>query len=139
MNVTNPYQPASGTVSGTWYGTIPDYAVYGMFENIGTAQVTVQMVSTPSITSGPRVNLGVPMVIVPAGKITTTFWPNASYVEFSCTAGGPSQLRIQLASHLDWTLEGFAKYPNTYNTPDLTLYPQFIVSGNYPVFGSWAS
>ena len=122
--------PLNGTVTGTW-PSLPDWGVTGVFENIGSTAVTVQLVQTPSIVSGPRTNLGTAIAVNPSGRVTTTFTPTASFVEISCTSGGPSQLRLQLSSKLTWTLEGFTKYP----IPD-ARYPQYTISGNYqPV--SW--
>jgi hypothetical protein len=91
--------------------------------NEGLAQATLQLYQTDNLASGPRVQLGNPVNLVVGGMATVQVIPQAHWVEFNCVAGGPTQVRAQLASQIDWTLQGFSKIE--------TLYPQFLVAGNY--------
>jgi hypothetical protein len=99
------------------------------YANDGLVSATVQLVQTDNLASGPRVQLGNPVTLVAGGMAYSTVIPQAHWVEMSCVGGGPTEIRAQMCSQMDWTLEGFSKVE--------VLYPQYLIAGNYPpAFGS---
>lgn len=97
--------------------------VTATYDNQGTNAVTFQALQTDDLASGPRTNLGAAVTLVPGGMTTVTFTPQAHYIEFKCTASGPSQIRAQMASQLTWTPLGFSKLD--------PFYDQLLVQGPY--------
>lgn len=92
--------------------TVPslnDNVVRGLFVNTGQTFGTLQIVQTPDPVSGPRTNLGVPMVLQPGGRIVQSVTPTAAYMDFTCTGGGPTTIRAQLTSRLEWSEIAFAR------------------------------
>lgn len=107
----------SGTLSGT--GTTPllnDNLVLGLFENTGDTAMTIQVRECGDYTSGPgsRANITNPIALVAKGRKEVTFTPQQQYVEVWGVSGGPSDLRMQLSTQVEWGLMGFAKNDPTY-------------------------
>jgi hypothetical protein len=96
------------------------------FNNTGPNSATLQVLQTDDLASGPRTNLGSPVTLVAGGMTTVQFTPQAHYVEFKCTGGGPTEFRAQMTSQLTWTLLGFSKLD--------PLYDQILVQGPYTPF-----
>jgi len=90
----------------------------------GPVGATIQLMQTDNLASGPRTQLGNPVTLVANGLAYSTVIPQAHWVEVNCTGGGPTYARMMLASQMDWTLEGFSKVE--------TIYPQYLIAGNYP-------
>lgn len=100
-----------------------------VYSNDGPLAATLQLYQIDDLASGLRTTLGSPIALVAGGMYTDVVTPLAHFVEFKCTANGPTQLRAQMTSQLDWTLQGFTKLDPTY--------PQSLVQGNYPpAFGA---
>lgn len=94
--------------------SLNDNLVRGLFVNTGANAGTLQLVQTQDIVSGPRTNLGNPMVLVPGGRITQDFTPTVSFLEFTCTGGGPTSIHAQLTSRIEWRELAFSKTDTSY-------------------------
>jgi hypothetical protein len=94
-----------------------------VYTNDGVNPFTVQLYETDDLASGPRTALGGAVALVVGGQVTAQVTPQAHFIEFKCTANGPSELRVQAPSQLTWTLQGFTKLD--------PLYPQYLMAGQY--------
>lgn len=98
----------------------PDNQVNALLENVGILAGTVQFQQTTNDTvSGARIPVGSAVVLVPGGRASVQFTQTQQYLEVWCTGGGPTQLRAQLSSMLQWNRLGFDK-----SDP---YYPQYIL------------
>lgn len=99
--------------SAIMFGTVAttdENLVRGVFINTGVVAGSLQLVqvlnparrSDTGMVSGPRQNLGLPIVIQPGGRVTRTFTPNFSYIDFDCSGGGPTTFRAQLTSRIQY-------------------------------------
>jgi hypothetical protein len=99
--------------SAIMFGTVAttdENLVRGVFMNTGLTAGSVQLVqvlniarrSDDGMVSGPRQNIGLPIVLQPGGRVTRTFTPNFSYLEMDCSGGGPTTLRAQLTSRIQY-------------------------------------
>lgn len=107
----------SGTGSGTYNGTLsslPDNSVLGLFENTGATDVSLQLIQTGDYTSGPRLQIGAPFSVAAGGRKTVNFTPQMQFVEIWGSSGGPTTIRAQLSSQVEWSILGFAKGDTTY-------------------------
>jgi len=88
-------------------------------ENTGAAGVFLQLrQTTDRSVSGTRISAVSGVYVVPQGRSVRT--TNAVYQEFMelyCTDGGPSEVRMQIASQRRWAILGFDK------EADSTFYP----------------
>jgi hypothetical protein len=109
----------SGTGAGTYTGTLPalvDNSVLGVFENTGATTVAVQLIQTGDYTSGPRLQIGDAFSLVAGGRHSLSFTPQMQFVELWGSSGGPSTIRAQLSSQVEWSVLGFSRTDTTYPT-----------------------
>lgn len=115
------------TISG--YGTVGT-SMFVTFENVGGTAFSVLLQETDDRSiSGARTPISgympeqgsvgpMPSLsLVPGGAVQRTLSSLQPYMEVKCTAGGPSQLRMQLESQRQWRELGFDR------VDDATFYP----------------
>lgn len=93
-------------------------------KNQGSASVTVQLkqsyVTDPPGTdssgnpSGTRMNVGSAVALVPGGQKTLNVIPFQPFLEVYGTAGGPSNVHVQIASKVRWDAMAFDKSDTLY-------------------------
>lgn len=93
-------------------------------ENVGSVSVTVQLKQTyvtdpPGNNStgeptGTRTDVGSAVALVPGGQKTINVVPYQPYLEVYGTAGGPANLRMQIASKVRWDEMAFDKIDTLY-------------------------
>lgn len=106
-----------------------------LLKNTGKDNATIQLVGTNDYISGPRVNIGGAITLVPRGEKFQTFSPIYRYLEVSATAG-TSTLYAQLESIAEWQLMAFDKseaiYPAALTKKWPDPYPVTTVVGYTP-------
>lgn len=114
-----------------------DQSVEVLLENTGDTQVTIQLLemsiydaTAESPNQRDETNIGAAKVVKPKGRLTYTIVPVKRYLEVKCTAGGPSNVRVQLTGQIKWQELGFDK------TKDNTIYPKSLWQANIPAWGS---
>lgn len=93
-------------------------------ENTGQNSVTVQLKGTwvtdppgddsTGVPTGTRINVGSAVALVPGGHKTMSITPYQTYLEVYGEANGPSNLRIQISSKLQWDQMAFDKSDTLY-------------------------
>lgn len=107
--------------SGTtvYAGTMPvlnDNLMRAIVSNTGMSAGTVQLMQRPVTTGSYRVALGSPVVLQPGGRSTISATPIHNYIEMTCSGGGPTKIRVQITSRIEYQEQGFARSE--------TIYPQ---------------
>ena len=93
-------------------------------QNTGSVSVTVQLkqsyvtdapgTDSTGTPSGTRLNVGSAVALVPGGSKTVNVTPYQPYLEVYGTSGGPSNLRMQIASRVRWDQMSFDKVDTLY-------------------------
>lgn len=105
-------------VSG--YGNRVEHTTQVLVENTGLNPFTVQLQETDDRSvSGARTNLGAATALVASGRHQFSVTPSQAYLEAWCTADGPGELKLQLASQLRWDILGFSDDDPFYPTLQL--------------------
>ena len=97
-------------------------------ENTGPNDITLQMKQSSAVSfySG-RTAIGAAQTIVAGGFTTVSAAPTQQIVEAWTTGGGPTNIRGQIVSRLDYTLMGF-----TQNGIDDPYYPPIFYAATLP-------
>ncbi len=107
----------TGTIAGGTISSLVDNTVLGLFENVGPTDVTIQIreVGDYTLPASGRGSLGAAFSLVAnGGRQTKTFIPLQQYVEIWGVSGGPSNIKVQLNSQVEWGLLAFAKNDPVY-------------------------
>lgn len=112
-------------------GSIPilatgDHNVAAVLENTGliAAAVAINQTGTEWYT-GARTLLA-SGTLQPGGRISVNFTITQPYMEIACTWGGPTELRAQFSSQMQWSVLGFSKTD--------PMYPQALWKATYDAF-----
>lgn len=120
------YAPYSFAGSTPIFPTL-DHKVTGLIENTGdiAAAIAINQTGTEWVT-GTR-TLVASGTLQPEGKLALNWTQTQPYFEVACTWGGPSRVRMQVISQMQWNVMGFAKtdpmYPPVLWQPVYSAYP----------------
>jgi len=103
-----------------------DHNMGAILENTGnvTAAVAINQTGTEWHT-GVRTLLA-SGTLHPGGRISVAFTVTQPYLEVACTWGGPTELRAQFISQMQWSVLGFKKTD--------PMYPQVLWAATYNAF-----
>ncbi len=113
-----------------------DQTVQVLLENVGAASVTLQLYQATvydAVSSDPTrdaTTLGASKTLVPGGRVTYSVVLTKRYLEVKCTAGGPSNVRLQLSGLVEFQELGFDKIK------DDSLYPKELWQAKIPAWST---
>lgn len=113
-----------------------DQTVQVLLENTGTASVTLQLYqanvydATSVSPTRDATTLGAAKVVVPGGRVTYSVVLTKRYLEVKCTAGGPSNVRLQLSSMVEFQQLGFDRIK------DDSIYPKELWQAKIPAWST---
>lgn len=115
--------------------SLGDQQLTVILENTGASQVTLQLLEMDVYdpTASPArsaTNLGASKVVKAGGRVTYTVNPTKRYIELKCTAGGPSNVRMQVTGQIEYYQLGFDK------VRDNTIYPKELWQASIPAFAN---
>lgn len=104
-----------------------DHAVYGIIENTGAVAAAVAINQTGTEWYLGTRTLAASGTIQPSGKLRLYWTQTQPYFEVACTWGGPSEIRLQVISQMQWNMLGFQKsdpmYPAVLWQPVYSSFP----------------
>lgn len=120
------YSPYDFKGSSPVAGPLGDHMVAAVVENVGPNPATFVLNQTGTEWyTGTRTVL-FSGTIQPGGRQATGFTITQPYLEVACTYGGPSSLRLQISSQMQWSVLGFLKTD--------PMYPQSLWKATYNAF-----
>ena len=105
-----------------------DHAVHGLIENNGPLAAAFAINQTGTEWSLGTRTLSASGTLQPRGRLRVDWIQTQPYFEIACTWGGPSDIRMQVMSQMQWDVMGFDKKD--------TMYPPVLWQPVYSAFPS---